>query len=60
MLFNQLAEMLGRQDEGVRRVLKRVIALEQEHISMQKPHLGSHIDEIIHQVAIEEMADEDE
>ena len=54
MLTEQLAKMFETQPDDVKRVLLRVIALEQENISFDRPHIRSDIDQIVTAVASDE------
>lgn len=51
MLTEKLAKMFEGQPDDVKRVLLRVISLEQENISLERPHIKTELDEIISTVA---------
>jgi hypothetical protein len=51
-LNEQLAKMLEPHSPAVKTILLKVIMLEQENISMERPRLAGEIDKIIHEVAL--------
>ena len=50
MLKNRVMEMFKECEPDVQRVISEVLALEQEHISMERPRVKQAIRQIIDQV----------
>ena len=57
-LNEQLAKMLEPHSPAVKMILAKVIMLEQEHISMDRPRLTGEIDKVIHDAAISALKEE--
>lgn len=57
-LNEQLAKMLEPHGPEVKTILAKVIMLEQEHISRDKPRLTVEVDKIIHDVALSALKEE--
>jgi hypothetical protein len=51
-LNEQLIKMLEPHSQVIQAILVKVIMLEQEHISMERPRLTGEIDKIIHEAAL--------
>ncbi len=51
MLKDQLTKMLANQEYAVKEVIQKVLVLEQENISFDRPHLKNEIDKIIDEAA---------
>lgn len=47
MLREKLKELFTRYDPEIQEIIAKVIALEQEHISEEKPRIGRDVDAII-------------
>ena len=57
-LNEQLAKMLEPHSQEIKTILFKVIKLEQEHISRDKPRLSGEIDKIIDEVSRSTLAEE--
>lgn len=55
MLRDQLKALFSNYDPIIRQIIGEVGELEQRHISMERPRLKEHIDEIITQIANQEL-----
>lgn len=55
----RLAKLFETFDPDVRSIILGVLDIEQEHISMEKPRVKEHIDEIVSAAAKKELAKED-
>lgn len=55
MLKERLTQLFNQYDPAIQSLISKVLVLEQEHISMDKPHLKSDIDQIISQLASNEV-----
>ena len=56
MLKDRLKELFQDYDPAIQAVISRVLSVEQEHISKQKPRVREDIDYIIDLVANEELS----
>jgi hypothetical protein len=57
MLKDRLVELFMEYDADVQRVIAEVLSLEQEHISMKRPHVKEPIRQIIDRVARDKLDD---
>ncbi len=55
MLREQLQALFSNYDPVIRQIIGEVGELEQRHISMERPRLKENIDEIISQIANQEL-----
>lgn len=51
----RLRNLFSNYDPGIQRIIDHVLQLEQEHITMDRPRLKDQIDDIIEDVAKEEL-----
>lgn len=58
MLKDRLRELFKEYDTNVQRVIAEVLTLEQEHISMQRPHVKEPIRKIVGRVAKNKLDDQ--
>ena len=54
MLRDRLMELFKEYDQDIRQVIADVLALEQEHISMERPRVKDQIKQIIDRVVRDE------
>lgn len=55
MLRERLNQLFKAYDPAIQLLISQVLTLEQEHISLEKPHLKNGIDQIISQIASKEV-----
>jgi len=55
MLKERLNQLFTTFDPSIQALISEVLLLEQEHISMDKPRLKEHIDQIISRLAAKEL-----
>ncbi len=60
MLKERLIQLFTTFDPSVQALISEVLLLEQEHISMERPHLKERIDQIISHLAAKEINRNDE
>jgi len=55
VLRERLNQLFKAYDPAIQSLISQVLTLEQEHISLDKPHLKNEIDQIISQLASKEV-----
>ncbi len=55
MLRERLNQLFKAYDPAIQSLISQVLMLEQENISLEKPHLKNEIDQIISQLASKEV-----
>jgi hypothetical protein len=55
MLKDRLVALFKEYDPEIQMVIARVLTIEQEHISMEKPRIKEDIDAIVEQVANDQL-----
>ena len=55
MLRERLNQLFNKYDPAIQAVISEVLTLEQEHITMDKPHLKNEVDQIVSRLAPKEV-----
>jgi hypothetical protein len=54
MINERLSQLFTKYDPVIQTLISEVLTLEQAYISMERPHVKEHIDQIISRLAVKE------